>query len=85
MCTVKKYQKSLNVNIFVRISFENKTKKWNSIFTITNVPCKFQQNLSKKMALGTNGIKTVQACIFHDSTVHTPTTIVLRRVQFCAL
>jgi hypothetical protein len=42
------------VNIFVRIPFKNKTKKWNSIFTIISVPCTFQQNLSKKMALGTN-------------------------------
>jgi hypothetical protein len=57
MCTVKKkYQKSLNVNILVRIPFKNKTKKWNSIFTIISVPCKFKQNLSKKMALSTNGL-----------------------------
>ncbi len=41
MRTVKKTQKSFNANIFFRIHFENKTKKWNSIFTIIYIPCKF--------------------------------------------
>jgi hypothetical protein len=54
----KKSQKSLKVNIFVRIPFKNKTKKWNSVFTIIIVPCKFQQNLYQKMALGTNGFNS---------------------------
>ncbi len=44
------------MNIFVGIAFKNKTKKWNSIFTIISVPWKFQQNLSRKMALGSNGL-----------------------------
>jgi hypothetical protein len=34
---LKKTRKSLNANIFVRFDFKNKTKKWNSIFTITNL------------------------------------------------
>jgi hypothetical protein len=38
MCTLlKKTQKSLNGNIFVPFGFRNKTKKWNSIFTITSL------------------------------------------------
>jgi hypothetical protein len=34
---LKKIRKSLNANIFVRFDFKNKTKKWNSIFTKTNL------------------------------------------------
>ncbi len=34
--------------------FKNKTKQWNSIFTITSNACKFQHNLSNKVAKVTN-------------------------------
>jgi hypothetical protein len=33
---LKKTQKSLNANIFVRFDFKNKTKKWNSIFAVSH-------------------------------------------------
>ncbi len=41
MRTVKKTLKSFNANIFFCIHFENKTEKWNSIFTIIYIPYKF--------------------------------------------
>jgi hypothetical protein len=40
--------KYLQANIFVRIHFKNKTKKWNSIFSEIGNPCQFQQDLSIK-------------------------------------
>jgi hypothetical protein len=85
MCTVKKYKKSLNVNIFVRIPFKNKTKKWNSIFTIISVPCKFQQNVSQKMALGTNRLNAKKmyeyeiTCIFYTREFQGDLTVEFRR------
>jgi hypothetical protein len=52
MCTDKK-----SFKIFVRIPFKNKTKSGIPFLpTIISVPCKFQQNSSKKMALGINGL-----------------------------
>ena len=56
MCTVKKTRKSLNANIFVPVDFKNKTKKWNSIFAIMYIPCKFYQNLSKEVVKDVNGL-----------------------------
>jgi hypothetical protein len=47
MCTVKKTQKSLSVNIFVYFDFKNKTKKLNSIFTITNLSMHFLTSLAE--------------------------------------
>ncbi len=47
MCTVKKTQQFLSVNIFVYFDFKNKTKKWNLIFTITNLSMHFLTSLAE--------------------------------------
>ncbi len=39
------------------LSFKNKTKKWNSIFTILYILCKFEQSLSKKVVSGHAGLE----------------------------
>ncbi len=44
---LKKTRKSLNSNIFVRFDFKNKTKKWNSIFTITNLFLHFSTSFAE--------------------------------------
>jgi hypothetical protein len=31
-------------------------KKWNSVLTFLQIPCKFQQNWPKKVAVGLNGL-----------------------------
>jgi hypothetical protein len=51
----------LDANIFVRIHFKNKPKKWNSIFTISYVSCKFEQNLSKEVVKDVNGLRPTSA------------------------
>jgi hypothetical protein len=57
MYTVKKTRKNSIVNIFVVFHFKEKQKKWNSVFTIIQIPCKFQQNRLKKVAVGLNGLR----------------------------
>jgi hypothetical protein len=42
--------------IFVIFHFKEKQKKWNSVFTILHIPCTFQQNRPKKVAVGLNGL-----------------------------
>jgi hypothetical protein len=32
------------------------TKKWSPVFTIPHIPCKFRQDLSRKVAMATNGL-----------------------------
>jgi hypothetical protein len=51
----KKTQKYLNANIFV-FHFIEEQKMWNSVFATVTIPCNFQQNRQKKMAIGLNGI-----------------------------
>ncbi len=59
MYTVKKTRKNSIANIFVIFHFKEKQKKWNSKFTILHIPCKFQQNLPKKVAVGLNGLSAL--------------------------
>ncbi len=54
---LKKTRNSLNANIFVPFGFKNKTRKWNSNFTITSLFCIFLQHLLKKVVKGKNGLK----------------------------
>jgi hypothetical protein len=54
--TLLKKLKKFNREYLRYFSFERKTKKWNSVFTILHIPCKFQQNQSKKVAVGLNGL-----------------------------
>jgi hypothetical protein len=44
------------VNIFLHFHYKNKTKKWNSNFTITNILCKFEQDLFKEVVSGLAGL-----------------------------
>jgi hypothetical protein len=37
-------------------------KKWNSVFAIVDIPCNFQQNLPKEMAIGLNGLRLHANC-----------------------
>jgi hypothetical protein len=42
---------------FFPLHLRKKIKKWNSNFTFINVPCKFQKDRPKKVAMGINGLK----------------------------
>jgi hypothetical protein len=66
MYTVKKTQKNVIANIFVVFHFKEKQKKWNPVFTILQLPCKFQQNRLKKVAVGLNGINKMTDVIFSN-------------------
>ncbi len=54
--TVKKAQKYSNAIIFFVLLFTEKQKKWNSDFAIVDIPCNFQRNRPKEMAIGFNGL-----------------------------
>ncbi len=56
LCSSKIWSTIRDKNTFVRVHFKNKTKKWNFIFTIVGLPCKFEPTLSWKVALGTDGL-----------------------------
>jgi hypothetical protein len=43
--------------IFVVLHFTEKQKKWNSVFAIMDIPCNFQRNRPKEMAIGLYGLK----------------------------
>jgi hypothetical protein len=55
--TIKKTQKYSNAIIFVVLHFTEKQKKWNSVFAIMDIPCNFQRNRPKEMAIILNGLK----------------------------
>jgi hypothetical protein len=42
---------------FLFKTLKNKQKKWNFRWTILDISCEFQPNRSKKVAMGTNGLK----------------------------
>ncbi len=48
--------KTASKNFFV-IKFKKKIKKWNSVLTFINIPCKFEQDRSKKVAKDVNGLR----------------------------
>ncbi len=48
MKTVKKMKKILHVNIFLHDHFKNIAKKWNSVFTISNIPASSNKTYPKK-------------------------------------
>jgi hypothetical protein len=77
MYTVKKTRKNSIANIFVVFHFKEKQKKWNSVFTILQIPCKFQQNRLKKVAVGLNPSRRQVIII-------TSTFEKLQRTWFCS-
>jgi hypothetical protein len=78
---------------FFPLHLRKKIKKWNSNFTFINVPCKFQKDRPKKVAMGINGLKVVPATrksaffaasLFYrprDASPPTPTLIVTASVS----
>jgi hypothetical protein len=49
--------KKFNRKYIHYFSFKRKTKKVEFFFTILHIPCKFQQNRLKKVAVGLNGLR----------------------------
>ena len=52
-----KKQKKFFFNAKYLRMFKKNLKKWNSILTFLSLLCKFEENLSTKVALVTNGLK----------------------------
>ena len=58
----QKSEKNLKAKYLRMWRFKKKFKKWNSILTFLSLLCKFEENLSTKVALVTNGLNIPYTC-----------------------